>query len=835
MKQLVTFLLLMSCFVVSSAQTTRVKIGDLYYNLSGATASVTTSDVVPIDCREPVPSKYTNATYIIPSHIEYNGLEYEVVAIDDWAFSGFTNDLYACPTVKNAKGSTAKEIILPPTIKRIGESAFANCTQLIKMIIPASVESINSDYGESAPFYNTPLLRELVYLSEEAPSGWHATSKTYVPNPQKYGRPSSSITDASILPIISANETSFIYSGETSNIVLTNNLQSYDLSFEAPSLEKNVGSHSTIVQATISNGHYSYDTTISLKYVITPKEIIVSTSNASRVYGEPNPEFVINYEGFVNNENVDVFETVAIATTTATQTSNIGQYPIKISGAKATNYTFTYIAGELTVNPAPLLASIKSVSRQYGHSNPTFSLVFEGLKNGETSPSWIESPKFNTTATTSSPIGDYAISASATPKNYELSQISDGILTILPAKLKVIAENKSRLYYEDNPELTFYYSGFRNGETEDIIPNPPILTTSAALESDAGQYDIFISNISVPNYEIDYQPGVLTINPRKLSVQTGVYERAYGEENPHFELQYDGFVAGEDINDLTTQPSAHTYATSSSAVGSYTIYINGGEALNYTFNYISGTLKVVKANQNIIWNQNLTNLVKGQQVELLAYSTSGLPISYIVDNTDVCEIYEVGNTKYLDCVGVGEIQIRAAQDGDGNFYSTPRISRTVEIKASSENAPIITVSQLPIGSISWNVEWGSVHTFTIGVNSGWLVNSISINGEDYTDQMDKNGTFTTPPITHDTKIIISYHDEDSGLINIADPDNVKILGQENGIMIVNAPLNHYIQIYTIEGYLIKSIQATENEIFISLPNNSTYIVKINKFTGKIRL
>ena len=835
MKQLVTFFLLMSCFVVSSAQTTRVKIGDLYYNLSGATASVTTSDVIPTHCGSSFPSKYTKDTYIIPSYIEYEGLEYEVVAIDDWAFSGFTNDLYGCAIVRNATGSTAKEIILPPTIKRIGESAFANCTQLIKMIIPASVESINSNYGESSPFYNTPLLRELVYLSEEAPSGWHATSKTYVPNPQKYGKPSSSITDASILPIISANEVSFIYSGETPNIILSNNLQSYDLSFKAPSLEKNVGSHSTIVQATISNGHYSYDTTISLKYVITPKEIIVSTSNASRVYGDPNPEFVINYEGFVNNENVDVFETVAIATTTAQQTSNVGQYPIKISGAKATNYTFTYIVGELTVNPAPLLASIKSVSRQYGYSNPTFSLVFEGLKNGETSPTWIESPKFNTTATTSSPIGDYPISASATPKNYELSQISDGVLTILPAKLKVIAENKSRLYYEDNPELTFYYSGFRNGETEDIISNPPILTTSAALKSDAGQYDISISNISVPNYELDYQPGVLTINPRKLSVQTGVYERAYGEENPHFELQYEGFVAGEGINDLTTQPSAHTYATSSSAVGSYTIYINGGEALNYTFSYISGTLKVVKANQNIIWNQNLTNLVKGQQVELLAYSTSGLPISYIVDNTDVCEIYEVGNTKYLDCVGVGEIQIRATQEGDGNYYSTPRISRTVEVKTSSENTPIITVSQLPIGSISWNVEWGSVHTFTIGANSGWLVNSISINGEDYTNQMDKNGTFTTPPITHDTKIIISYHDEDSGLINMEDQDNVKILGQENGIMIVNAPLNQYIQIYTIEGYLIKSIHATMNEIFISLPNNATYIVKINRFTGKIRL
>lgn len=100
MKQILTFLVLLFGYMLCGAQTTRVQVGDLYYNLSGATASVTTSDVVPRDCRTLCPSKYIKETYVIPSSISYNGLEYEVVAIDDWAFAGFRNDNYANPTVR---------------------------------------------------------------------------------------------------------------------------------------------------------------------------------------------------------------------------------------------------------------------------------------------------------------------------------------------------------------------------------------------------------------------------------------------------------------------------------------------------------------------------------------------------------------------------------------------------------------------------------------------------------------------------------------------------------------------------------------------------------------
>lgn len=817
------------------AQTTRVKVGDLYYNLSGATASVTTSDVIPSTCRASYPSKYTKDIYVIPAYITYEGLEYEVVSIDRWAFAGFRADLYASPIVQGATGSTAHTIILPSTIKRIGESAFANCKNLTKMVVPANVESLYTGYDDyHSPFYNTPLLRELIYLSETPPTGWYATSKTYVANPTKYTTPAASITDASILPIFSTNNNNFVYSGTFPALNLTNNLSGYNLDYEQPVLQKNAGSYTLSIVAHISDEYSKYDSNIIVPYTISPAAVTISTPNRLREYGEPNPDFLINYEGLVNNESIDVFESIAIASTSAKPRSSVGTYAITVSGAKAQNYTFTYIPGELTVLPAPISARINSTTREYGNSNPNFTLSFEGLKNGETIPTWIESPKYSTTASITSPIGEYSITATAVPKNYELKTISDGTLTILPAKLKVIAQNKTRLYYEDNPEFTFYYSGFRNGETESVVSNTPSLTTQATLDSNSGQYDISISNISAPNYEIQYQFGILTINPRNLSVQTGTYERAYGENNPIFELTYEGFVNGQDESDLTTIPTAYTNAIKTSSVGSYPIYIDGGVAQNYSFVYTQGKLDVVKAEQEIIWNQDLTNLAKGQQVELLAYSSSGLPISYTTANNNVCEVYSVGNKKYLDCIGDGETQLRATQEGNSNYHSTPRVTKSIVIGNYSSEKPILTLTSLPIGSVSTTVEWGSEHVFTLQPNSGWKINSISINGEDYTNKIDKEGNFTTPAITKNTRIVISYEDEASSIQNV-EGDELKIIGVDNGIKVVNAPYGQCAQVYSIDGHLIKSVICENEEILIPLNNNITYIIKIGSFSGKIRL
>lgn len=820
--------ILVTLLTTLTANATGVLIGDLYYSFSGDEAFV--SNKVQGSGSDSWGQCYQKTSYTIPPTVNYEGYNYTVREIEASAFGTISGEL---------KGSSLSHIFLPSTLTAIRPHAFWNCKNLKSIIIPKSVKSISiSASGYSAnSFEGCTTLRQIIYTSEMPPQGWVASANTYIPSTANYGMPSYSINNPKIIELLSWESTNFVYSGISPELPnYTCNLPGYTVTFEKPILSKDVGSYTIIISATFANDEESFVAEIPYSYTIRPSNILVSINPISRDYGDPNPEFLINYDGLVNNESIEVLDKVASATTTAKQSSNVGKYPITASGAQALNYTFTYTPGELTILPAPLSASINSTSREYGNSNPNFSLSFEGLKNGESMPAWIETPKFVTPATMASPVGEYPITATATPKNYELNSISDGVLSILPAKLKVIAQNKSRLYYEENPEFTFYYSGFRNGETESIVSNVPFLTTSATMESNSGKYDILISNISAPNYEIQYQTGVLTINPRNLSVNTGIYERSYGEENPEFELTYDGFVSGQNESDLTTPPKAYTNATNTTSVGSYPIYIGGGVAQNYSFSYSQGKLNIVKAEQDIIWNQDLTNLSKGQQIELLAYSTSGLPITYAIDidSATVCEVYSVGNKKYLDCIGEGEVQLRATQEGNSNYYSSPRISKTVIVGGSTPQKPILSILQLPVGSITTPVNWGSIFAFTLQPNSGWKINAISINGEDFTNRLDKNGTFTTPAITKDSKIIISYEDVNTS-VQDTECSKPKIIGYDGGIKVSNASLGLSVYIYSVEGYLIKSTVCESDEVLIPLSPNTTYIVKLGNFTGKIRL
>jgi hypothetical protein len=58
----------------------------------------------------------------------------------------------------------------------------------------------------------------------------------------------------------------------------------------------------------------------------------------------------LTYSGFKNNQNESVLNTKPTAITTATSSSPAGTYPITISGGSATNYSFSYINGTLTIN-----------------------------------------------------------------------------------------------------------------------------------------------------------------------------------------------------------------------------------------------------------------------------------------------------------------------------------------------------------------------------------------------------------------------------------------------------------------------------------------------------
>src|SRR5262249_47809590 len=150
-----------------------------------------------------------------------------------------------------------------------------------------------------------------------------------------------------------------------------------------------------------------------------------------------------SYSGFKLS---DAFASAATGTpdltTTATQSSSVGSYPITaaLGSLAATNYDFTFVNGTLIITKAHLMVTANDKSRVYGDPNPTFTASYSGFKNNDTFATAVTgSPSLITTATATSPVGPYTITVAQgtlAATNYDFSFVN-GTLTITKATLTV--------------------------------------------------------------------------------------------------------------------------------------------------------------------------------------------------------------------------------------------------------------------------------------------------------------------------------------------------------------------------------------------------------------
>ena len=73
------------------------------------------------------------------------------------------------------------------------------------------------------------------------------------------------------------------------------------------------------------------------------------------------------------------------AATTAVNASAT-PYPITpaVGTLTATNYTFTFVNGNLTINPKAATVTANAKSKTYGDANPTLDAAVTGAVNGDT-------------------------------------------------------------------------------------------------------------------------------------------------------------------------------------------------------------------------------------------------------------------------------------------------------------------------------------------------------------------------------------------------------------------------------------------------------------------
>ena len=351
-----------------------------------------------------------------------------------------------------------------------------------------------------------------------------------------------------------------------------------------------------------ANGAVSGNSNYTISYAggtltVTKAVLTVTADDQTRSYGAANPTLTARYSGFVNGDTSASLATPPAVSTTAAAGSAVGTYPIAVSGAAGANYTFTYVNGTLTIDPATLTIAADDKTKVYGTANPVLTAHYSGFVNGDTAASLTTPPVLATTATSSSAAGTYAITANgavSSNSNYTISYVA-GTLTITKAALTVTADDRTKTYGSANPSLTVSYSGFANGDTAASLSTPASASTAATAASIVGTYPITVGGAVSPNYTVTYANGTLTVTAATLTITANNATRAYGAANPSFSVSYSGFVNGDTAASVATPPSVSTAATAASGVGTYAITASGAVAgSNYTISYVAGTLTITK-------------------------------------------------------------------------------------------------------------------------------------------------------------------------------------------------------------------------------------------------
>jgi hypothetical protein len=259
---------------------------------------------------------------------------------------------------------------------------------------------------------------------------------------------------------------------------------------------------------------------------INKASLVITANDVSKFEGTANPVLTASYTGFVYAENESVLTTPVDLTTTALTASTPGSYPIIVSGATASNYDLSFVAGTLTVlakqnqtisyvNVPPITYGTPTYNLQVSSTNSSIPLV-----STSSNPSVVT---INGTTVQIVGVGTATIVVSQ-PGNDAYFPATDVLITIVVNKAPLLISVRDTFKIEGttNPTFTLDYNGFVLGETTSVLSAQPMITTTATLNSAPGVYSVVAGSANADNYEITYRSGLLTINPDDSTVQTMV-------------------------------------------------------------------------------------------------------------------------------------------------------------------------------------------------------------------------------------------------------------------------------------------------------------------------
>lgn len=371
-------------------------------------------------------------------------------------------------------------------------------------------------------------------------------------------------------------QTHFVYDGEIHNSEVT--AEAVALGADSLTLKtseqsgkdfKAAGDYTFVAVIASGNDFGDYvlsEGTKTLSYKMNQRQVVIRANDAEMYYGEtPAIETTLGWkyasDSGINSEVDPLYQFVAgdgvaIATftyaTTATSTSHKGEYITSINeNALLTNYSVTYLPGEMTVKARPIRVTIADQESEYGYDNlkaltaQAEATEESGLTGGivnkdenvySLSVDWGEGYDGEKT---NKPVGTYTISGEALDENYKIVEFVTASYTVKKRTLTVTAQSNKVVYGDEVSGTQVEYSGFAPDEDETDLDGTLSFTylngeTAYAPGygvGDAGKtFTITPGGYTSGNYTFDYNTATLTVVAREITVTIGNASSVYGDE-----------------------------------------------------------------------------------------------------------------------------------------------------------------------------------------------------------------------------------------------------------------------------------------------------------------
>jgi hypothetical protein len=261
---------------------------------------------------------------------------------------------------------------------------------------------------------------------------------------------------------------------------------------------------------------------------ITAVPLTITAQPQSITYGATVPSTTVNYSGFVGGDTAASLTTLPSISSAQSGIAAAGTYAgnYTASGAVDPNYSISYAAGDLQVNP---LTAILSGNRAYdGTASAVAGILAVANKIGGDDVALAS----GSAVLAGSAVGLEAISSAGTlalsgvtASNYTLSGAT-GAVNVTAVPLTITAQPQSITYGATVPATTVNYSGFVGGDTAASLTTLPSISSAQSGVAAAGTYagNYTASGAVDPNYSISYIAGTLQVNPLTV-ILTG--HRAY--------------------------------------------------------------------------------------------------------------------------------------------------------------------------------------------------------------------------------------------------------------------------------------------------------------------